>query len=111
MEGGQDYPAKVRPIAEVSEPPRVIAASNLDAAGISDRDGKSDGGGTKERVDELPSSDSEGLLLAYESLGLDMRSELQGKYREDSFFKAILVKPKEFRNFNCCDLFTYVWFT
>ena len=96
---GKTTLAKVRQIAEASESPRVSAASDSDAAGTSDRDGKSDGGGTKERVDELPSSDSEGLLLAYESLGLDMTSELRGKYGEDSFFKAILEKPKEFRNF------------
>ena len=39
------------------------------------------------------------LWLNQEHLGLDIWSELQGRYLEDPFFRTILEKPNEFRNF------------
>ena len=39
------------------------------------------------------------LWLRQENLGLDIWSELRGKYLDDSFFRTILEKPNEFRNF------------
>jgi hypothetical protein len=43
--------------------------------------------------------DDPSWLLARESLGIDLRSELRGKYADDPFFRMILERPKEFRNF------------
>ena len=51
-----------------------------------------DGGSTV----ELP-GDSEGSLLAHKSLGLDMRSELRGRYVNDPFFNAIQKNQRSFR--------------
>ena len=39
------------------------------------------------------------VWMEQETLGVDIWSELQGKYTEDLFFRAILDKPKDFRNF------------
>ena len=39
------------------------------------------------------------LWLEKDNLGVDIWSELRGKYTEDPFFQVILEKPKEFRNF------------
>ena len=39
------------------------------------------------------------MWLGQEALGMDMWSELKGKYGEDTFFRSILEKPKQFRNF------------
>ena len=38
-------------------------------------------------------------LLTQSSLGIDILSELRGKYVDDPMFRAILDKPDEFRNF------------
>ena len=54
---------------------------------------------TSNTVENEPDFDSEGSLLAQGRMGIDMRSELQGRYGEDPFFQTILEKPKEFRNF------------
>ena len=40
-----------------------------------------------------------GRLLTQDNLGIDLVAELRGKYTEDSFFRAILDRLKEFRNF------------
>ena len=42
---------------------------------------------------------SDASLLTQTSLGIDILTELQGKYNEDPFFWTILEKPSEFRNF------------
>ena len=47
-------------------------------------------------------------LLTKDSLGIDLQSELQGKYTEDPFFQRILEKPKEFRNFECKEQLVYL---
>ena len=50
--------------------------------------------------DHAPEHQQDGnTWLGRENLGIDMWSELKGKYGEDEFFRAILEKPKEFRNF------------
>ena len=38
-------------------------------------------------------------LLTQSSLGIDLLSEIRGKYSNDPFFRVILEQPKEFRNF------------
>ena len=47
-------------------------------------------------------------LLTPETLGIDLKTELQGKYTEDPFFQAILEKPKEFRNFESKEQLIYL---
>ena len=61
-------------------------------------------------IDDSSSSelDAEGSLLAKGRMDIDMRSELQGRYREDPFFQKILDKPKEFRNFENKEQLTYL---
>ena len=46
--------------------------------------------------------------LTQESLGIDIFSELWGKYDKDLFFQAILQKPKKFRNFEIKEELIYL---
>jgi hypothetical protein len=48
---------------------------------------------------EPENQQAEMMWLGRETLGIDMWSELKGKYGGDDFFRAILERPKEFRNF------------
>ena len=50
----------------------------------------------------------ENLWLNQNNLGLDIWSELRGRYHEDPFFRAILQKPKGFRNFKSKDRLIYL---
>jgi RNase H-like domain found in reverse transcriptase/Integrase zinc binding domain/Reverse transcriptase (RNA-dependent DNA polymerase)/Retroviral aspartyl protease/Zinc knuckle len=52
-----------------------------------------------QRDTRTPDTGSERSLLAQERMGIDFESEIRGKYKEDPFFRSILEKPKEFRNF------------
>ena len=77
------------------------------------RERAGDDSGPEERVVDDGSTvklpdDSEGLLLAHKSLGLDMRSELQGRYINNPFFSTILKKPKEFLIFDCSEQLVYL---
>ena len=47
-------------------------------------------------------------LLAQGRIGIDMLAELRGKYLDDSFFRTILEKPSEFRNFEIKDQPVYL---
>ena len=47
-------------------------------------------------------------VLAQGSLGIDIWSKLRDRYREDPFFRTILDKPKEFRNFELEDQLIYL---
>jgi RNase H-like domain found in reverse transcriptase/Reverse transcriptase (RNA-dependent DNA polymerase)/Integrase zinc binding domain/Retroviral aspartyl protease/Zinc knuckle len=47
-------------------------------------------------------------LLTQSSLGIDIVSELRGKYKDDLFFRTILEKPNEFRNFEMNDQLIYL---
>ena len=47
-------------------------------------------------------------MLTPESLGIDLKTKLQGKYTGDPFFQAILEKPKEFRNFEYKEQLIYL---
>ena len=46
--------------------------------------------------------------LSQSNLGIDLWSELQGRYMEDPFFRMILEKPKEFRNFKSINGLIYL---
>ena len=52
-------------------------------------------------ITELPSITDTSLvdIVSESSIGIDLLQELQGNYDKDPIFKAILSKPKEFRNF------------
>ena len=47
-------------------------------------------------------------LLTQSSLGIDLLSEIRGKYSNDPFFRVILEQPKEFRNFEEDDQFIFL---
>ena len=47
-------------------------------------------------------------LFTQSSLGIDLLSELQGKYQEDPFFRVILEQSNEFRNFEIVDQLIYL---
>jgi hypothetical protein len=49
---------------------------------------------TSDAQDEAAAS-----LLTHENLGIDLLSGVRDKYKEDPFFRVILEKPKEYRNF------------
>ena len=55
------------------------------------------------RVDSIENS-----WMSQDNLGLDLWSELKGRYQEDPFFRTILQKPKEFRNFESQDGLVYL---
>ncbi len=62
-----------------------------------------------------PSSDTtdrpeevETPLLTQSNLGLDILSEIQGKYDKDPFFRVILEKPNDFRNFEIKNQMIYL---
>ena len=61
-----------------------------------------------EHVESEQADDPGRVLLTKDSLGIDLLSELQGKYTEDPFFRAILERPKEFRNFECKEQLIYL---
>ena len=54
------------------------------------------------------SNDLDMSPLARNHLGIDILSELPGKYVSDPFFRAILDKPREFRNFEVKDQLIYL---
>ena len=47
-------------------------------------------------------------LVSQSTLGIELTAELQGKYGLDPFFKAILDKPSEYRNFTVTDWVIYL---
>ena len=47
-------------------------------------------------------------LLTKSSLGIDLLSEIRGKYSHDPFFQVILEQPKDFRNFEEKDQLIYL---
>ena len=47
-------------------------------------------------------------LLTKSSLGIDLLSEIRGKYSHDPFFRVILEQPKDFRNFEEKDQLIYL---
>jgi hypothetical protein len=46
--------------------------------------------------------------LARGNLGIDIVAEVRGRYTEDTFFRTILEKPKEFRNFEVKEQLLYL---
>ena len=47
-------------------------------------------------------------LFTQSSLGIDLLSELRGKYQEDPFFRVILEQSNEFQNFEIVDQLIYL---
>lgn len=59
-----------------------------------------------EQRTEVHDAGQRGSLLAQGNLGIDLMSDLKGRYVEDTFFQAVLDKPKDFRNFEHHEQFT-----
>ena len=49
---------------------------------------------TEPGIDEITKS-----MLVQGSWGIDILSDIRGRYKDDPFFRVLLEKPKEFRNF------------
>ena len=62
----------------------------------------------RDEADNMSHLEAEGSLLAQGRMGIDLMSELQGRYNEDPFFRTILDKPKEFRNFEAKEQLIYL---
>jgi hypothetical protein len=52
--------------------------------------------------------DASTSLLSRSNLGIDLLKELRGKYGTDPFFRSILEKPTEFRNFEVSEELVYL---
>ena len=61
-----------------------------------------------DETDNVSHLEAEGSLLAQGRMGIDLKSELQGRFKEDQFFQKILNKPKEFRNFEVKEQLIYL---
>jgi hypothetical protein len=61
-----------------------------------------------EASQELDTDELNKSMLAQSSWGIDILSEIQGKYPEDPFFRVVLEKPKEFRNFESKEGLVYL---
>ena len=57
---------------------------------------------------ERPAEGPDLPLLTQSSLGIDILSELRGKYGGDTMFRTILEKPNEYRNFEVKDQLIYL---
>ena len=65
-----------------------------------------------EEVEEVntseTSNDSDVTSLLLQSDGIDLFKELRGRYSEDTIFKAVIERPKEFKNFEVKEDLIYI---
>ena len=73
--------------------------STTENSSVGDSVAENTNGAELPNMDQSSAMDNSQSLLTQSRLGIDLLSELQGKYELDPFFWSILKKPTDFWNF------------